>query len=85
MVEQVFLTMLDELIETSACLTFLAQCAPSQSLIENLVRLCVVVEERLLRFGRALGGLVQPKRGIFFVSQSAVSQYGAQNETYIED
>ena len=73
-VEQVFLTMLDELVEASACFVFLAQCAPSQSLIENLVRLRVVVEKRLLRFGRALGGLVQPKFGVFFISQSAVSQ-----------
>ena len=45
----------DEFVEAAACFFLFSQFAPGQSLVENFVRLLVVIEKGYGRFGRTLG------------------------------
>lgn len=54
-VKQMLFTVLDQLIETTSGLSLITQLSPGESLVENLVRLLVVIEES--------DGRVRPNRG----------------------
>ena len=69
MVEEVFLTMLDELIETASSFVLLTQFTPSQSLEVNLIGLLVVVEEGLLRLIATNGSNCKATFGLLDITQ----------------
>jgi hypothetical protein len=66
-VEQMFFTVCNQTIEAAERLIFFSQRSPGKTLVKDFIGLLIIVEESLLRLGRATGGAFKTGTGLLFV------------------